>query len=494
MPNMLRFFLIKIIIPVTMAVTLIGCTRKPGNNFTPSENLPAIEPDYTGIVIPPNIAPMNFIIKEKGETFFARLYVDDEQEIEIRSGNGLIRINQRKWNDLVSSNRGKDLKIDIFIKNNGVWKKFRTITNTIANEPVDPYLTYRVIYPGYESWSELSIMQRSLESFRTSTIIKNSVADDNCVNCHSYNNGKSDDFMFHMRGSLSGTYFYTAGKMSKRNLKTGEMKNGSVYPRWHPSGKYVAFSSNNIVQRFHSSESKKIEVSDLESSLVLYDLEKNQIMPVPVPGSSENMDTYPEWSPDGRILYFCRAPQIAEVYDYRQIRYNLWKITFDPDLRQFGKAELVYNADSLKKSISFPRISPDGRSVIVTISNYGCFPIWHNEADLYSIDATTGKASSLSLNSEFTDSYHSWSSNGRWIVFSSRRGDGLTTRPWLAHIDPQGMSGKPFIIPQRNPDVYNTNLKSFNLPELSVTRIKMKPGTIRRISKQPAEPAGWSEK
>ena len=482
----------KVIIPVILFIFLSGCTGKPGNNFTPSENLPAIEPDYTGIVIPPNIAPMNFIIKEKGETYFVRLYVDDEQEIDIRSGSGLIRINQRKWKNLVSSNSGKDLKIDIFIKNNGVWNKFRTIINTIASEPVDPYLTYRVIYPGYESWSELSIMQRSLESFRTSTIIKNSVADDNCVNCHSYNNGKSDDFMFHMRGSLSGTYFYKAGKMSKRNLKTGEMKNGSVYPRWHPSEKYIAFSSNKIVQRFHSSESKKIEVSDLESSLVLYDLEKNQIMPVPVPGSSNNMDTYPEWSPDGKNMYFCRAPQIAEVYDYQQIRYNLWKITFDPDSRQFGKAELVYNADSLKKSISFPRISPDGRSIIVTISNYGCFPIWHNEADLYSIDATTGKASSLSLNSDFTDSYHSWSSNGRWLVFSSRRGDGLTTRPWLAFIDPQGMSGKPFILPQRNPDVYNTNLKSFNLPELSVTRIKMKPGTIRRISKQPAEQAKWA--
>ena len=476
-----------------LLLLLLGsCTGKPGSNFTTSGILPLIEPDYSGIVIPPNIAPMNFIIKEKGESFFARLYIDDEQRIDIRSGNGLIRINAGKWKDLVSSNHGKDLKIDVFIKNNGVWNKFTTISNRIANEPVDPYLTYRVIYPGYESWSELSIKQRSLGSFKTSTIIKNSVADDNCVNCHAYNNGNSEDFMFHMRGSLGGTYFYSGGKIKKRNLKTPEMKNGSVYPRWHPSGKYVAFSSNKIVQQFHSSESKKIEVSDLESSLVLYDLEKDQIIPVPVPGSSNNMDTYPEWSPDGRILYFCRAPQIAEVYDYRQIRYNLWKITFDTDSRQFGKAEMVYNADSLKKSISFPRISPDGRFIIVTLSDYGCFPVWHKEADLYSIDATTGKASPLSVNSDFTDSYHSWSLNGRWIVFSSRRGDGLTTRPWLAYIDPQGIPGKPFILPQRNPDVYNTNLKSFNLPELSDTRIKMRPGIMRRISRQPAEQATWA--
>jgi len=61
--------------------------------------------------------------------------IDDEQRIDIRSGNGLISIHPGRWKDLVSSNRGKDLKIDVFIKNNGVWKKFTTISNRIANEP-----------------------------------------------------------------------------------------------------------------------------------------------------------------------------------------------------------------------------------------------------------------------------------------------------------------------------------------------------------------------
>ncbi len=272
------------------------------------------------------------------------------------------------------------------------------------------------------------------------------------------------------------------------------MKNGSVYPRWHPSGKYVAFSSNKIVQRFHSADNKKVEVSDLESSLVLYDVDKNQIMPVPLPDKSKYMDTYPEWSPDGKYLYFCRAAQIAEVYDYQQIRYDLWRVSFDIDSRQFGNAEMIFNASGIKKSISFPRISPDGRYMIVTIADYGCFPIWHKEADLYSIDLDTREAARLKLNSDFADSYHSWSSNGKWLVFSSKREDGLATLPYISYMDENGNSGKPFILPQKNPEFYDRFLKSFNVPEFSIMKIELSPGNIRKIAKQGAQQAKWSEK
>jgi hypothetical protein len=53
------------------------------------------------------------------------------------------------------------------------------------------------------------------------------------------------------------------------------MTANAVYPSWHPSGKYVAFSSNKTVQSFHMHSSKNIEVSDMYSSLVIYDVEKN---------------------------------------------------------------------------------------------------------------------------------------------------------------------------------------------------------------------------
>ena len=473
---------------------LYSCNNQPDGSIINIEKTAILDPDYTEVTIPLNIAPLNFSIKEAGSSYYVKFSSASGTEIEISSHDGKIQIPENKWRKMLQNNAGKEIKVDIYTKDKeDRWSKFKTFTNKISPEPIDPYLYYRIVYPGYESWTELSINRRNLENFESESLIENSVVDENCVNCHSFNNGKTDDFIFHMRGNLGGTYFYSGGEFRKINLKTKEMKNGAVYPRWHPSGKFIAFSSNKITQRFHAADNKKVEVTDLESSLVLYDVAKNEIMDIQLTNRENFMDTYPEWSPDGKYLYFCRADQIGKDYDYRQIKYNLCRASFDAGKRTFGEVEMVFNAAQINKSIVFPRISPDGRFLIGTLADYGCFPIWHKEADLYSVDLNNFKASRLDLNSDFTDSYHSWSSNGKWLIFSSKRGDGLTARPYIAYIDKNGMSGKPFILPQEDPEFYQHFLKSFNIPEFSTVKIKLNPGEIGKLAKTEAIPAKWSK-
>jgi Tol biopolymer transport system component len=237
-----------------------------------------------------------------------------------------------------------------------------------------------------------------------------------------------------------------------------------------------------VVQQFHSMESKKIEVSDLNSTLILFDKDKNEIMDIPVNAEKMFMDTYPEWSPDGEYLYFCRARQIEPGYDYRDIRYDLYRVHFDAETRKFAMAELVFDASAHSKSVSFPRVSPDGKSLVFTYHDYGCFPIWHKEADLYLVNLENLQTNRMDLNSEFTDSYHSWSSNGRWMVFSSKRGDGLSARPYISYIDTNGKGGKPFVLPQEDPAFYNRFLKTFNIPEFAQSEISFSPGELRRAA------------
>jgi Tol biopolymer transport system component len=214
-------------------------------------------------------------------------------------------------------------------------------------------------------------------------------------------------------------------------------------------------------------------------------------MDIDLADKSKFMDTYPEWSPDGKYLYFCRAPQIGDQYEFKEIRYNLYRVAFDIEKRTFGEAELVFNASQLNKSIAFPRISPNGKFLIMTVSDYGCFPIWHKEADLYSVDLENFKASRMNLNSDYSESYHSWSSNGRWLVFSSKRGDGLTARPYISYIQDNGASDKPFILPQKDPEYYDGFLKSFNIPEFSTIKIDINPGKMRKVAETTAVPARW---
>jgi Tol biopolymer transport system component len=168
-------------------------------------------------------------------------------------------------------------------------------------------------------------------------------------------------------------------------------------------------------------------------------------------------------------------------------------VPFDVSTRKTGEAELVFNASSLNKSVSFPRISPDGRFLVLTLHNYGCFPIWHKEADLHIIDLLTMKPSGMDLNSDFTDSYHSWSSNSRWIVFSSKRIDGLTARFFISNINEKGGSSRAFILPQKDPEFYHRLLKSFNLPEFSTLEVKVNPGKIRKRAEGDALQAKWFE-
>jgi Tol biopolymer transport system component len=84
---------------------------------------------------------------------------------------------------------------------------------------------------------------------------------------------------------------------------------------------------------------------------------------------------------------------------------------------------MVINADSMGKSISFPRVSPDGKYLMFTMADYGNFTIWHKEADLYVLNLSNNTYYSLTkANSKDAESYHSWSSDSRWFAFGSRRG------------------------------------------------------------------------
>jgi len=122
------------------------------------------------------------------------------------------------------------------------------------------------------------------------------------------------------------------------------------------------------------------------------------------------------------------------------------------------------------------------------MGKYGVFHIWHKDADLYMLNLVTGQIRSMKeINSPDTESYHSWSSNGRWVVFSSRRDDGNFTRPFIAHIDKNGHGGKPFELPCADPDFHRQFMKSYNIPELMKGAVKTSPQSFADALKEEGE-------
>ena len=447
---------------------ICGCVRRP-DDAVQSDRLPSLMPELSATTFPSNIAAPTFKIKEEGEKYYVEIgKIGEEAAIGIGSVSGEIMPDLGEWHKLLERAKGDEIYIRVYaIKENAGAVRFKDIVCEVSEHQIDPYIAYRLLYPGYVLWDRMGIYQRNLADYTQEPILENKDIEHQCLNCHSFSGWSPERMMFHVRGKTGGTLIRRDGISKKVRPDIKSLGHGATYPAWHPGGRYIAFSANKVQQIFHSKGSKTTEVTDLASDMTVYDIEKDEALTAPWLSGAEWMETFPAWTPDGETLYFCRAKGYREGMRLDSIRYDLCKVGFDPSTREFGEVETVIPASGMGKSISFPRVSPDGRWLLFTMSDYGNFSIWHPEADLYLLDIAGGDFRPVDeVNSDNVESYHSWSSNGRWIIFSSKRGDGLWARPYIASFDPEkGVFGSPFILPQPSPAYYNDLMQTFNIPE-----------------------------
>ena len=473
---------IKTIYPLVLLAALlfgIACNERP-TAATPTNELPTIFPDYTEVTIPYNIAPLNFRPTEGAERCFAEF-----------SGNGVtitaagkddVRIDEKEWRTLLDTNRGASISVKLYTKSQGKWQEWTPFNVHVSDKAIDSHLVYRLIEPGYEKWHIVGIYQRNLESFEEKPIILNSMVGYNCINCHTFCGGDPSQLMFHMRAANGGTYIVQDGQIEKLNTKTDGTISNLTYPYWHPSGNYITTSVNTIHQFFHATRDKKIEVFDLRSDVVVYDVRSKEILSKASIISEDNFETFPSFSPDGKWLYYCNAPATEMPDNYDKVRYSLCRVAFDAEKGEISSdVDTIVNADSL--SYTFPRISPNGRYLMYTETAYGQFPIWHKDAEIRMVDLESRQSIDMSaINSPETESYHSWSSGSDWVVVSSRRDNSLYTLPYLCYIGADGKPGKPFLLPQEDPEMYDYLLYSFNIPELVTGEVDINPYEIQQAA------------
>jgi len=482
-----------------LAVAMLLLSSCAGHPDVPASSkeakcLPAIFPDYCDVTIPCNIAPLNFMLPaDQYEACVARITTPDGKQQTY--GDGVkVQIPEQEWHEMLDASKGKSLKVEVWGQKEGEWLSFNPFEIQVASEPIDEYVSYRLIEPSYVAWTYMEIAQRNLTSFEESQIFNNEITMNDrpkgqCINCHSYQNYKTDNMLFHVRLSNSGTVIVNDGKVSRVNLKRDYTISGGVYPSWHPTAKLVAFSTNLTRQAFHTAHPNKIEVYDLASDMILYDVETDSVQVVS--NDSTLLEIYPTWSPDGKYLYYGKSVPLPEEMSGKDIRttfpkiqYNLVRRSFDLATHSFGEEELVYDAASDDKSITLPRLSPDGRYLLFAIGQYGCFHSRHHDGDIVCIPMdkyngtplTAETCSALDLtpvNSKgYSDSYPSWSSNGHWIMLASRRDDDNYSRVYFAYFN-NGKVGKAFLMPQEDPELHVTLLKSYNRPEFMVEPVRI---------------------
>lgn len=485
---------------------LLSCQRVqvPGQ-YRELQAYPKIYPDYIGVTVPVNMAPLHFELLSGGDEVVTRFSAEGE---EILCGGLKVRPDMDAWRQLLAHAKDKDIAVEVFTKKGGQWARFKPFAIHVSADSIDAWLSYRIISPSFVSYEELTINQRCLETFEERVIVDNMLcsteAGGQCVNCHSYQQYAPGRMQFHARQNHGGTIIVYDGRVEKVNIQHDSLLSVGVYPAWHPWLKLIAYSTNKTMQSFHTADPNKIEVLDSESDLILYDVDRHEVRTIEQ--QPDELEVFPSWSPDGRWLYFCSAhfEYLADSVDVseitlrsREVKYNIYRKSFDPDTHEFGPREMVFCADTLGKSATLPRLSPDGRWLLFTLGEWGCFHIWHHDADLWLAPTTAsegGVARPLAeCNSSDTESYHSWSSNGRWIVFSSRRNDGVFTRPFIAHIDEDGHGAKPFELPSEDPDYHHQLLKSYNVPELMRGPVELSPQRMASELKKEGTPVNYCD-
>ena len=151
---------------------------------------------------------------------------------------------------------------------------------------------------------------------------------------------------------------------------------------WHPTGRVVvsAFSKPRLL--LHTAKPNDMrDIAELESWLGYFVLGVDKVKKVPA-GDASRLVGSPAWSPDGRFLYYCSAPNPlanpgADIYTcYSKVKYDLMRIRYDIDRDAWGTPQVVLRSQALGLSAAQPRISPDGKRLFFCGTQYGCWPTY----------------------------------------------------------------------------------------------------------------------
>ena len=461
-----------LLLPLLFALLIATSCAERVEHATEAGCLPPIYTDYIGVTIPAELAPLNFDVMMKGCRKVDVTITGSKGGI-LHTQGVFANFDPEEWHELTRQNRGGTLHVEVCAKGKR-WTRFEPFEITVSSDPLPDYgLTYRRIQPGYEVGGNISICQRELSSYREVKLMSETALPGRCFNCHTANRTNPEQLTLQIRGAQGGTLVQKEAKQVWYETRTPETKAAGSYAYWHPEGRYCAYATNSVHQSFFVRPEGRIEVYHKFSDIVVLDTEHDELLR-PELLSTESLEIFPAFSADGRRLYFSSSQPCNVPMEYEKVKCSLCAIDFDASTGRFAqRVDTLLNGPQENCSYVLARPSYDGRWLMLCAADRGNFPVCRETSDLYLLDLQSGILRCMNeVNSPYSESYHNWSSNSRWFIFSSKRENGLQSWAYLSHIDDEGRASKPLLLPQRRPLLYyKKEADSFNCPDFTLTPV-----------------------
>jgi len=302
-----------------------------------------------------------------------------------------------------------------------------------------------------------------------------------CANCHSFSaDGKTFGMDVDGPDGDKGAYglvplqprtVIQAGQVISwnrfRGLPEGQRTLGFL-SRVSPDGRHVVSTVNEQIYVQNFTDYKFSQVFyPTRGILAIYSRDTGKIEALPGADDPAFVHCDGVWSPDGRTIVFARAaatdpysrtrPAAKYAGDPNEtpIRYDLYRIPFNDG--RGGKAEPIAGASANGLSNNFPKVSPDGRFIVFTRCRNG--QLMRPDGELWIVPFAGGEARRMRCNTRLMNSWHSFSPNGRWLVFSSKANTPYT-QMFLTHIDKDGNDSPAVLV--ENATASN---RAVNIPE-----------------------------
>jgi len=356
----------------------------------------------------------------------------------------------------------KGLKLNRKRQRSGPIQASECVRFRISRDPADSYIVYRLIPPPFSSSKTPDLFVRDIRKDEPRLFL--SARRKYCFNCHAFSSkqGNKGKLSIQVR-SLAATgqklpvYLgvYDIDRRSGFRVQLPFEIQMTTFMAWSPDGNKLAFSANQKIVALkpilYETQLAGMSISDI----AIYDLIRNEAYLLPGASDPNMLEIYPRWSPDGSFIVFSQSPVGAHP---AFVCFDLYALSVDGT--KDSVARPIEGAAANGRSNYFPRFSPDGKWLSFCQCDGG--DLIRSSSDIYLKRGNLeGPAHQLECNvPHAADSWHSWSSNSRWLVWASKREGGIYAYLYLTHIADDGRASPAIRLPMKE-----RPHASFNIPE-----------------------------